>query len=255
LECAGKEYDLGGLVVLADEGCNGTVAGTRDDVEEFLGHLYALYGTDGWCNKFSFCEERPFPRFRVKVRKEIVTTGDNIECLQGRDSLEPQEWHLELQKGESLLLDVRNDYEVEIGKFDGAVNPKIPTFQELPEYLKKAGISKDKKMMIYCTGGIRCEKALVELEREGFNNIRHLKGGILRYLEEYPDGAWEGECFVFDHRVALDKFLQPSKSWILCTDCGQPFKPSKNNKCSCLKCGAKVQTNSEVQLSVETSLS
>lgn len=134
-----------------------------------------------------------------------------------------------------MLLDTRNVYETAIGKFRGAVDPKLQKFSEFSDFVTASDIPKNKKVLMYCTGGIRCEKASLEMQRLGFEDVYQLSGGILKYLEEFPDGPFEGECFVFDHRVAVDKNLRPSKQYKLCPHCGNPGDKS----ISCRKCGAQ----------------
>jgi UPF0176 protein len=131
-----------------------------------------------------------------------------------------------------VIVDARNDYEYAIGKFKGAIDPSIKTFSEFPEFVKKGELPKDKKVMMYCTGGIRCEKALLEMEKQGYSDVYQLEGGILAYLQQFPEGNFEGECFVFDKRVAVDQHLQPSQTYHICPHCGNPGTLEVN----CLAC-------------------
>jgi UPF0176 protein len=215
-----------GLILLALEGINATVAGKPDAVNAFKAYLWGTPQFKDMIFKDSFCDRMPFRRLAVKERDEIVTlkTGIGIPHITQKNRLEPQAWNQMLKEraGELALIDVRNDYEVELGKFRGAIDPKIKKFSDFPEFVAKSGIAKDKPVLMYCTGGIRCEKAIEEMYSQGYKEVYQLDGGILRYLEECPDGEYEGECFVFDHRVAVDKDLQPSTQYKLCPHCGDP---------------------------------
>ena len=166
----------------------------------------------------------PFRRFKVDIRPEIVTLKQEVpRPEQSPSHLPPKEWQAVLDSGEDVLvLDTRNWYETAIGKFKSAVDPKLAKFSEFPEYVEKLDTPKEKKILMYCTGGIRCEKAIFEMHKRGFNNVFQLEGGILKYLEEFPNRDFEGECFVFDHRVSLDQALQPSQQYALCPHCGDP---------------------------------
>ena len=231
-----EETGLRGLVVLGNEGLNGTVAGTPEAITAFKGFVQKLAGDTAPEFKDATAEKQPFNRFKIDVRPEIVTSGQPIRGGEApKDSyLSPAEWHEILESGEDIaLVDTRNFYETAIGTFTGAIDPKISKFSEFPEFLESSGIPKDKKLLLFCTGGIRCEKAVVSARRAGFENAYQLHGGILKYLETYPKGRFEGECFVFDHRVAVDGELQPSKTYKLCPHCGNPAK----EQISCEKCG------------------
>jgi UPF0176 protein len=179
----------------------------------------------------------PFKRFKVKTREEIVTLGKpDILPLSSADThLSPEEWHQALLDEDVIVIDTRNWYETKLGKFKKAIDPELDEFQQWPEYLQKSELPKDKKILIYCTGGIRCEKAIVEMHNQGFENVYQLEGGILNYLQKYPEQSFEGECFVFDHRVAVDQNLQPSQKYKMCPHCGQPGE----TVISCLECESK----------------
>ncbi|MBP9773027.1 MAG: hypothetical protein KBD00_00170 [Candidatus Peribacteraceae bacterium] len=221
LQAEGDKLDMCGLLLIAPEGMNATVAGSPDAVAAFKKVIEAKAGSVIFKN--STTDTKPFKRYKAKIREEIVSIGDTSNVP--RDSLThvtPDEWDAMLQNEDVLVIDTRNDYETAIGMFEKAVDPKLKTFQEFPEYVRNADIPKDKKVMIYCTGGIRCEKAAVELKRQGYNNVYQLSGGILKYLEEKAKSKFHGECFVFDHRVAVDEKLEPSKKYKLCPHCGDP---------------------------------
>ncbi len=225
LEQAGREADLCGLLVIASEGVNATIAGSTAAVEAFMGLLEEKSGSGPLESKSSFCDAKPYRRFKVSVRDEIVTIGDaalNPIEKTGR-YLSVKEWHDQLASDEDyILIDTRNTYETELGVFKGATDPRLSNFGEFPEYVRNSGIPKDRKVLMYCTGGIRCEKASLEMERQGYEQVYQLHGGILKYLEEYPEGFFDGECFVFDHRVSVDGNLQASQRYSLCPHCGNP---------------------------------
>jgi UPF0176 protein len=189
--------------------------------------------------KDSVSDKAPFRRFKVKIREEIVTTGiPEMMPPDGKNHhLSPAEWNrvLKEEADDIVMIDTRNWYEYKIGTFKGAMNPNIEKFTDFPQYIEAQGISKDKKMLIFCTGGIRCEKGILELQKQGYDNVFQLDGGIINYMKEYPRDQFEGECFVFDHRVALDQDLQPSKKYGLCPHCGQPSEI----KIDCKRCDSE----------------
>ncbi|MBX7143345.1 MAG: hypothetical protein K1X79_02730 [Oligoflexia bacterium] len=225
-----------GLILLAPEGCNGTIAGLPEDIEAFKPDLESLVGLGPIIFKDSEAERQPFRRFKIDLRKEIVTLGVPDRLAEGVTGqyLTAAQWHAALKGDEKVyVLDTRNTYEVEIGRFKNAIDPCIGKFSEFPDYVARSGIPKDAKVLMYCTGGIRCEKASVEMERQGYSNVYQLQGGILKYLEDFPEQCFDGECFVFDHRVAVDQHLQPSRQYKLCPHCGNPAK----QQISCAKCG------------------
>lgn len=235
LESFAARTGLKGLFILAKEGLNATVAAeSAEALAEFKAWLASAFPGD-WDFKDSVSDRRPFRRFVVKVRPEIVSLG-TPELVPDGDHrhLSPAEWNDVLDSNpDAVLIDTRNWYETQIGKFTGALNPDTEKFSEFPEFMAKNGIAKDRKILIYCTGGIRCEKGLLELERQGFSDVYQLKGGILNYLEKFPDGKFEGECFVFDDRVAVDKNLAPTKTYHLCVHCSQPA----TERLECRNCG------------------
>jgi UPF0176 protein len=214
-------------LLLAREGINGTVAGSAAAIEALLEYLTADERLADLDHKFSYHEERPFLRMKVKLKREIVTMGqadiDPNECV-GRYA-SPQEWNALIDDPEVLVIDTRNQYEVEIGTFEGAVNPHTNSFREFPDWVdQNLDPSKHKKVAMFCTGGIRCEKSTSLLVSKGFEDVWHLKGGILNYLEQTPedDSRWEGECFVFDSRVAVDHKLEKG-SYDQCFACRFPI--------------------------------
>lgn len=219
----GAEHAMKGLVLIAPEGINATVCGSADAIAAWKDMMRTLCADIVF--KDSHADQPIFKRWSVKAKPEIVAIKQPDIAPRGkRNHLRPDEWDAMLSRDDVIVLDTRNDYEVAIGKFHGAIDPAIEHFSEFPAFIKNAGIPKDKKVLMYCTGGIRCEKAIIAMEKEGYENVYQLEGGILAYLEKFPHGKFDGECFVFDERVAVDQNLQPSKTFTLCPDCGDPVK-------------------------------
>lgn len=211
---------LRGLVILAPEGFNGSFCGARDAVAGLKAAVEQSFGSVDW--KDADVAAQPFRRWALVERPEIVTLDKAVDwSLRTAESyLSPAEWEAALAKGDALVLDTRNSYEIAIGKFKGAVDPGLTTFGEFPKYVAECGVPKDRTILMYCTGGIRCEKAALEMRAAGYEKVYQLEGGILRYLEELPDRSFDGECFVFDHRVAVDQNLRPTARYTLCPHCG-----------------------------------
>ena len=206
--------DLGikGTLLLAQEGMNGTVAGTEEGIDALMAELRngPLFRgrLDNLELKFSTAAEMPFKRMKVRLKKEIVTLGDpQTDPLRRVGTyVSPAEWNRLLEEPGIVLLDTRNDFEVEMGTFQGAVDPRIKRFSAFKDFVKnELDPAKHRRVAMFCTGGIRCEKASSYMLAQGFEEVFHLKGGILKYLEEVPqaESRWTGECFVFDERVAL----------------------------------------------------
>ncbi len=219
--------DILGTLLLAKEGINGTIAGLAQDIDDFLGWLTQQPGLEGLDYKESFTDKPPFKRARVKLKKEIVTMG--VEGIDPRHSagtyVDPAEWNDLIDDPDVILIDTRNDYEVQVGKFENAIDPETTTFREFPEYAKQnLDPRKHKKVAMYCTGGIRCEKSTALLKQRGFEEVYHLKGGILKYLETVPEAEtrWQGECFVFDDRVTVNHKLEKG-SYDQCHACRLPI--------------------------------
>lgn len=232
-----ESQGLKGLIVMGQEGVNATVSGTREVIEAFKACLAETFPGTEIPFKDSLAPKIPFARFKIDVRPEIITTKDlSISSEESKGThLTPTEWHTMIESDpDVVVVDTRNDYETEIGVFQGAIDPKIKKFSDFQAFVEQGGLPKDKKLLMYCTGGIRCEKAVPEVKRLGYENVYQLEGGILKYLEEYPDGYFEGECFVFDHRVAVDQRLQPSQTYRLCPHCGNPGR----EQISCKNCDA-----------------
>ena len=216
-----------GTLLLAEEGINGTIAGTAQAISEVLAYLKKDDRLADLECKFSYNTDRPFLRMKVKLKKEIVTMGrPGIDPNQsvGRYA-SPEQWNTLVDDPECLVIDTRNDYEVEIGTFQGAINPNTTSFREFPEWVEKnLDPSKHKKVAMFCTGGIRCEKSTSLLVSMGFEDVWHLQGGILNYLEKTPveQTRWDGECFVFDSRVSVDHDLEKG-SYDQCYACRFPI--------------------------------
>jgi UPF0176 protein len=238
IEARGEELGLRGLAIIGAEGCNATLSGEPEALRAFCNELLETLNIPGELSvKESYADLHPFRRFKVKVREEIVTLGkpEVLPLQSSHTHLSPEDWHKALQEEDVVVLDTRNWYETKIGKFKKAIDPNLDEFQEFPDYLRKANIPKDKKVLIYCTGGIRCEKAIVEMHEQGYQNVFQLDGGILNYLEKFPNQEFDGECFVFDHRVAVDQSLQPTARYRMCPHCGQPGESTV----ICRKCDAE----------------
>ena len=240
------DNDVRGTLLLADEGINGTISGPRAGVDTVLGWLKQDERLAALEHKESFHDEHPFLRTKVKLKKEIVTMGvEGIDPTRTVGTyLSPEEWNTVISDPDTVLIDTRNDYEVEVGTFKGAINPETRTFREFPEYVKETlDPARHKKVAMFCTGGIRCEKSTAYLKEQGFEEVYHLKGGILKYLEEMPkeDSLWEGECFVFDERVTVDHDLNPGE-FDQCHACRRPISDEDKRSeqfqlgVSCPKC-------------------
>lgn len=222
-----KKYDVKGTLLIAAEGLNGTISGTREGVDAVLEFIKSDERFENIVSKESFHDEPPFYRSKVKLKKEIVTMG--VEGIDPKHIVgtyvKPKDWNDLISSPDVVVVDTRNDYEVAIGTFKNAVNPNTTTFREFPEYVKQQlEHAKNKKVAMFCTGGIRCEKSTAYLKQMGFPEVYHLEGGILKYLEEVPQekSLWEGECFVFDSRVAVKHGLEKGK-YDQCYACRMPI--------------------------------
>ena len=209
------ENHIKGTLLLAAEGINGTISGPREGIDNLLAYLNADVRINPVSSKESLHDDAPFYRTKVKLKKEIVTLGvEGIDPLKTVGTyVKPQEWNTLISDPDVTVIDTRNDYEIEIGTFKHAIDPKTQTFREFPEYVKEhLDPSKNKKVAMFCTGGIRCEKSTAYLKEQGFDEVYHLEGGILQYLEDVPkeESLWEGDCFVFDNRVAVNHDLEKS---------------------------------------------
>ncbi len=230
LRALAEDKGVRGTLLLAREGVNGTLAGSREGLDAVLAHIRTLPGCEDLEWKESTAKEAPFNRLKVRIKKEIVTMGQpdvDPRAAVGR-YVEPAEWNALISAPDVAVIDTRNDYEVAIGSFEGAEDPKTTAFGEFPDWW--AGQSDrlaGKRVAMFCTGGIRCEKATSWLVSQGVEEVYHLKGGILKYLEEVPekDSLWRGDCFVFDRRVSVGHGLKEGPH-VLCFGCRRPLAPS-----------------------------
>jgi UPF0176 protein len=243
------EEGVKGTLLLAPEGINGTIAGSRRGIDTVVKWLEKDSRFFNLAVKESYVSSNPFYRTKVKLKKEIVTMG--VAGIDPNDIVgtyvDPRDWNDLISDPDVLLLDTRNDYEVEIGTFENAVNPDTTTFREFPDYVSKAlNPKKQKKVAMFCTGGIRCEKSTAYLKQQGFDEVFHLKGGILNYLEQVPedDSMWQGECFVFDNRVTVNHKLEQG-DYDQCHACRLPITeadkqhPHYQKGVSCHRCHGK----------------
>ncbi|MCG6898658.1 MAG: rhodanese-related sulfurtransferase [Gammaproteobacteria bacterium] len=222
-----SDHHIRGTLLLANEGINGTVAASRQGIDTLLNWLRQDPRLADLDCKESYTDTLPFKRAKVKLKKEIVTLGvPGIDPTHTVGTyLSPAEWNQLLRDPEVLLVDTRNDYEYQVGSFRNAVNPQTNSFREFPQYVRQhLDPKRHRKIAMFCTGGIRCEKSTAYMKMQGFDEVYHLRGGILKYLEETPaqDSLWEGECFVFDDRVSVNHRLEKG-SYALCNACRMPI--------------------------------
>jgi UPF0176 protein len=222
-----EEQGIKGTLLLAKEGINGTVSGTRAAIDILFDWFNDHPQLRDIESKESFDTANPFYRTRVKLKKEIVTLGvENVDPTATVGTyVEPEDWNALISDPEVMVIDTRNHYEVEIGTFQNAVNPNTDSFREFPRFAEQnLDPGKHKKIAMFCTGGIRCEKSTAFLKQQGFDQVFHLRGGILKYLETVPEqeSLWEGECFVFDNRVAVNQNLEKG-SYQQCHACRLPI--------------------------------
>ncbi len=227
------EYGVCGSLLLASEGINGTVSGSREAIDQLLNYLRDDPRLSSLEVKESFALEAPFKRTRVRLKKEIVTMG--VDGINPNDSVgtyvDPKDWNKLISDPEVTVIDTRNDYEVAIGTFEGAMNPETESFRQFPAFVdNELDPQKHRKVAMFCTGGIRCEKSTAFLRSKGFDEVYHLKGGILKYLEEVPeeDSKWKGDCFVFDKRVSVGHNLELGEH-LMCYGCGWPVDPEQQH--------------------------
>jgi len=230
-----KGFNIYGTILVGDEGLNGTISGKENDLINALSFIKKIPGFSDLDIKHSASETKPFMRLKVKLKEEIVTIGDkSIDPVnQAGKYVESSEWNELIKDPNTILIDTRNNYEYSIGTFKDAINPETETFREFPQWVKKQKFSKqdrkNKNIAMFCTGGIRCEKASSFMKLDGFDNVYHLKGGILKYLEETPsnESLWQGECFVFDDRVSVQHDLSEG-TYDMCHGCRMPI--TENDK-------------------------
>lgn len=224
--CCGQ--GVKGTLLLAREGINGTIAGSDDAIEAVLRHIRALPGCADLDVKESRAAELPFHRMKVRLKREIVTMGEpDIDPLATGHYVTPQDWNALIADPDTVLIDTRNNYEVAIGSFTGATDPHTKSFREFPDWFRAHRDELEgKRIAMFCTGGIRCEKSTAFLKAEGIDDVHHLKGGILAYLEQVPEAEsrWQGDCFVFDERVSVKHGLAQGE-YALCRACRMPVGP------------------------------
>ncbi len=263
-----EKQSLKGTLILAKEGINGTVAGTREGIDNILYFLKQDSRFLDLEHKESFVSKIPFYRMKVRLKKEIVTMGisDTYPNQLNGTKVDYEEWNKLISNPDVLVIDTRNEYEHEIGTFENAISPNTKTFKEFPDFVKnKLAVDKHKKIAMFCTGGIRCEKAVNYMLKQGYEDVYHLNGGILKYLKEVKkeENLWQGDCFVFDGRVAIDKNLEQS-NYKQCFACRMPLSESdlQSNKyeqgISCSHCieemtNKKYKRVSERQRQIELS--
>lgn len=243
-----RELGIRGTLLLAEEGINGTISGSRETIDEILAVIRADARLAGLEHKESRGDRHPFRRLKVKLKKEIVTLG-----VEGVDPnrqvgtyVEPEDWNALISDPDVVVIDTRNDYEVAIGSFRHAIDPGTRSFRDFPRFVREnLDPARQRKVAMFCTGGIRCEKASSFMLGEGFTEVFHLRGGILKYLERVPPGEslWQGECFVFDHRVGVTHGLAEGEAE-MCFGCGYPVTPAERQSVqyekgvSCPQCAA-----------------
>jgi UPF0176 protein len=241
-----QEQGIKGTILLSLEGINGTIAGSRQAIDAVLAFLRADPRLTDLEHKESYADAPPFDRMKVRLKREIVTLGlpEVDPSEQSGTYVDPQDWNTLIADPTVTVIDTRNDYEVSIGTFQGAQNPATPSFRDFPNYVQsQLDPAIHKKVALFCTGGIRCEKASAFMMAQGFQEVYHLKGGILKYLEEVPpnESRWQGECFVFDQRVAVSHQLKLG-THELCRSCGRPIattdkaSPAYQEGISCPHC-------------------
>ena len=235
LKTLAEQGGVRGTILLADEGVNGTISGPDAGVTAILDRLRQLPGLGGLEAKFSRAEQQTFHRLKVRLKREIVTMGcPTVKPAQQVGTyVSPEQWNALIADPGTLVVDTRNRYEVEVGSFAGAIDPGTESFREFPAWVEQTlrplvEETQPKAIAMFCTGGIRCEKSTAYLLQQGFENVHHLQGGILKYLEEIPEerSSWQGECYVFDQRVSVNHQLQPG-SYSLCHACGLPVSPAQ----------------------------
>ncbi|MGE4321448.1 MAG: rhodanese-related sulfurtransferase [Sphingobium sp.] len=231
---------LRGTIILAGEGINGTVAGTNGAVAALIAHIRALPGCAAMDVKYARADAPPFARLKIKVKAEIVTlgAGDLNPADHAGVHVDPAEWNALITDPDTIVIDTRNAYEVAVGSFVGAVDPGTRSFRDFTAWfddLARSLAARDRtpRIAMFCTGGIRCEKSTALARSRGFEDVYHLRGGILRYLEEIPaaQSLWQGDCFVFDERVAVGHGLQPG-AHVMCAACGTPHHRDHPHRCS-----------------------
>lgn len=213
IKAACDNVELKGTILLAEEGINATISGERNAINKTFDFLRSDYRLKDLTWKESASEYQPFSKMKVRLKREIVNLGvNNLDISLRGKYVDPEHWDDFISQPDILVIDTRNEYEVKLGKFKNAINPHTQCFRDFPQWAQSFSGNKDLKVAMYCTGGIRCEKSTAYMKNLGFNDVYHLKGGILSYLEKTrnKNSNWEGECFVFDDRIAINNSLAPS---------------------------------------------
>ncbi len=240
-----KSNDLKGTILLAKEGINATMSGSRNGIDALYNYIKDNLRIDNLIYKESMHQEQPFGKMKVNLKKEIVALGVedlDVEHLKG-EYISPEDWDEFIAKDDVMVIDTRNKYETLLGTFDKAVDPRTATFRQFPKWVEDnlAQIDKQKKIAMFCTGGVRCEKSTAYLKSKGFKNVYHLEGGILKYFEDTQAKAWKGSCFVFDERVALNKNLKADQE-LQCNCCHKHLdtddirRSALNEEMICIEC-------------------
>lgn len=219
-----NQNDLKGTILLAREGINSTISGPREGINNLYIYLKDVIGIKNLVYKESFNNEKPFKKMKVSLKKELVALGMpdlDVENLKG-DYINPKHWDDFISQNDVIVIDTRNKYETLLGTFKKAIDPCTNNFRQFPKWFEKefAEADREQKIAMFCTGGVRCEKSTAYLKSLGFKNVYHLEGGILKYFEDTEAKAWEGSCFVFDERVALDKDLKTDTN-LHCGSCNK----------------------------------
>ena len=260
IEACCRAHGVQGTLLLAHEGINGTIAGSPAAIDAVVAHLRTLPGCADLDVKYAWAPTEPFHRLKVRLKREIVTMGQpDLDPLTDVGTyVAPEEWDALITRSDTVVIDTRNDYEVAIGTFPGAINPETRSFRDFPAWFR---VNRDqltagkKKVAMFCTGGIRCEKSTAFLKAEGIEEVYHLQGGILNYLEKMPADqvSWQGECFVFDERVAVTPDLAPG-THVLCRACRRPVSPEERQSplyeegISCPACHADLDDDKRARL-------
>jgi UPF0176 protein len=231
-----------GTLLVTPEGLNGTIAGAAAGVQAVLNHLKSHPQLAELTWKTSFAATNPFARAKVKLKREVIPLGHPVQPHMAGQYVKPEHWNALISQPDVFVVDTRNAYEIPLGQFVGAHNPHTRTFRDLPAWLND-NLPEDRTtpVAMYCTGGIRCEKSTAYVRALGYANVYHLQGGILQYLEDVPahQSLWEGDCYVFDDRVAVNHQLQPAGTYSICTHCGGPVNAAdwrRNSQAPCPHC-------------------
>jgi len=243
------KHGIRGTVIISHEGINGTISSKKKELQLALLKIKKIFNISKFDSQnFAINKFQIFHRGKVKIKKEVVPMGLKITKRNTKHHIEPSKWNKLIANKKTILIDARKPFEFNVGTFKGAINPEINNFREFPKYLKK--LDKNKNIAMFCTGGIRCEKAGVYLNKKGFKNVYQLKGGIINYLKKVNKNKsfWNGECYVFDNRISLKHGLD-SGTYVMCSGCRKPvsFKDKKSNKyeegVSCPNCHDSLTTS------------